>query len=67
MRNKLNMFYHGGTCWLPVKKKVATASVVFIFFLLVSALVFLGWIDIGCFYPVLLTSKTTIPCLFSSS
>ncbi|KAK7821134.1 hypothetical protein CFP56_038077 [Quercus suber] len=46
MRNKLNMFYHSGTCWLPVKKKVATASVVFIFFLLVSALEFLGWIDI---------------------
>ncbi|KAF3956732.1 hypothetical protein CMV_018174 [Castanea mollissima] len=49
MRNELNMFYHSGTCWLPVKKKVATASLVFFFFLLVSALVFLGWIDISIF------------------
>uniref|UniRef100_A0A7N2L0W2 Uncharacterized protein n=1 Tax=Quercus lobata TaxID=97700 RepID=A0A7N2L0W2_QUELO len=31
--------HHSGTSWRPVKKKVSTASVVFIFFLLVSALI----------------------------
>ncbi|KAM3698713.1 hypothetical protein ACB098_06G208000 [Castanea mollissima] len=40
---------HSGTCWRPLKKKVSTASVVFFFFLLVSALVFLGWIHIPIF------------------
>ena len=42
--------HHSGTCWRPVKKKVSTASVVFFFFLLVSALVFLGRIDIVSLY-----------------
>ena len=49
---QLSMFYDGGlhkhlsgTGWRPLKKRVTTASVIFFFFLLVSALVFLGWID----------------------
>lgn len=49
---ELNMFYngglhkhHSGTGWRPLKKRVTTASLIFFFFLLVSALVFLGWID----------------------
>ena len=54
------MFYHSGTCWLPMKKKFATASVVFIFFLLVSALVFLGWVDIVSLYSYIFFNPYSI-------
>ncbi|KAM4105153.1 hypothetical protein ACJW30_06G211200 [Castanea mollissima] len=53
---QLDMFYngglhknHSGTGWRPLKKRVTTASLIFFFLLLVSALVFLGWIDSSIF------------------
>uniref|UniRef100_A0A2N9GKX7 Glycosyl transferase CAP10 domain-containing protein n=1 Tax=Fagus sylvatica TaxID=28930 RepID=A0A2N9GKX7_FAGSY len=41
--------HHTGIFWRPVKKRVATATVIFFFFLLVTVLVFVGWIDASIF------------------